>query len=383
MKKFLIIFVLTIIGCGGTDDTSIQDTTTTTVEDTTTTTVEDTTTTTLKKSFLIEEFSFKTNSRDDPFPVGYLYAQVKSDILWDSFNIETLNENGNKCSYYLNDKQVDYSRLLFIPELGCEPGVYTVSKIEINYKDKQFSFNSENNQLEEIGNLICCNFEEAFNWRVEIGREINDNCKYGYISYRDVCIVSFPLIKYINLSEDRNNNIVIEYEFEPNESISENNLTLGLMFMFQSGNDRGDISIFIENTSEYGAGTIEGNPWKDSIVASKDPANTSENVAGTNNIKLNTKYRLVEIAIIFYEGYVNDMLCVGVINLHDSFELDYPNRGYRISGRDELCSFDRYETVAYTEKLKGALPFGEFDPNEWDETYYFETDLIFDFEFSR
>jgi len=385
MRKNIFLILALIITCGGAENTSIQDTTTTTVQDTTTTTVQDTTTTTVQdtttttaqKLFLIEEFSFKTDRRNDSYPVGYLFAEVKSDILWDFFRIETLDENGNICPYYLNDKQVDYSRLLFIPELGCEPGIYTVSKIEIGYKDKQFTFNSENNQLEETDNLICCNFEEVFNWRVEVGREINDKCKFGYISNIDKCISSFPIINYINLSEDENNNMVIEYEFEIDETITKDKTILFFIFDFQSSSGSQSIGLLL---SDYYSdpNVIKANPFKDSIVLLK-------NSDYLKDLKLNVNYELFEITIIFYKDNtdIRNMLCTGVVRLYDSFQLENQNKGYSLGGRDDLCSFDKYETIAYTEKTKASLQLGGFEPNEWTATYYFDTNLIFDFQYSR
>ena len=369
MRKNIFLILALIITCGGAENTSIQDTTTTTVQDTTTTTAQ--------KLFLIEEFSFKTDRRNDSYPVGYLFAEVKSDILWDFFRIETLDENGNICPYYLNDKQVDYSRLLFIPELGCEPGIYTVSKIEIGYKDKQFTFNSENNQLEETDNLICCNFEEVFNWRVEVGREINDKCKFGYISNIDKCISSFPIINYINLSEDENNNMVIEYEFEIDETITKDKTILFFIFDFQSSSGSQSIGLLL---SDYYSdpNVIKANPFKDSIVLLK-------NSDYLKDLKLNVNYELFEITIIFYKDNtdIRNMLCTGVVRLYDSFQLENQNKGYSLGGRDDLCSFDKYETIAYTEKTKASLQLGGFEPNEWTATYYFDTNLIFDFQYSR
>lgn len=390
MKKSFILLCL-IVFCGGSEQntdkiittSTLEETTTTTVKETTTT-VQETTTTTIKKIYLIKSFNLKNVTQDSTkfTELGYLFAEVESDVIWDDFLIETTNQEGAVCEYRLNKKQIDNSRLLFIPELGCIPGIYTVSNILISYNGTDYNFDSNNNEISENNNVVCCNFVDVFNWKVEIKRAVSNKCKYGLVTDTGKCIVSAPLIKRLNLTEEGASDILIDYEFEfvEGDGFDKNNTSLLLQFDFKSqSNDFGQIGMYVINAPKS-ENTIQGNPWKDVILISKE----SEFVS---NFNFNETYYLNQISIVFLSGNpITDgfnLVCVMNFDLSARFDLKDNYRGVPFIGNEAICSYDKYETVAYTNKTKLALPISPFEPTQFVSSHYFETNLQFDFEFQR
>lgn len=397
MRKFLMILFIFILFCGDSSQENIsvgETTTSITSQETTTSSTSSsstsTTTTILKKLHLIENFELKQDNTPE-FPVGYIFAEVKSDITWDKFELQTTSEENNVCNYQLNDKQIDLSRLMFIPELGCVPGVYKISKIIISYDDTEYIFDSQNNEVNQYGDYLCCNFGDAFNWKVQIGRKVNDACKYGYLEIGDEgarsnrCIASFPEIKEFDISTDENNNIKINYDFayDPEGGIDLNNTSVIFYLGFRASSSMSsDIGFYVSNEMKDTKDTFNANIWNDSITIS----NSSELL---NQFELNTSYKLMELSISFFNGNtlntleIRDNLCSVSFRIYETFELSNGNYGYPVNAPLNKCNIENFEGVAYSEKTKGALPISPFDPSIFAQSWFFESKIDLSFNYQK
>ena len=375
MRKHIYLIFALLVTCGNSSEesttTTVQETTTTTVQESTTTTTNTTTTTTTTTTIPIKNLI--TNFSLENTIGGYIAATATYDLKWDSFNIETINEQKEVCSYTLNENPFDYSRLLFSPDKLCPSGIYTISKIQITYQNDVFEFTADSNQSTTKNTIICCNFEDVFNWKVEIFNSKSLNCPNGtYKIYDDVyCKKTFPKIKYLNLSENENNEIVLSYEFEYEEN---NYIDKDSRLTIKIGSNNSDIRYFItvENDSTESYALFSGNIFKDTIKFSKDDL----------SLELNKKYNLSVREIYFSERdrsmYINGC---GISLDYSKSQLLIDNKSYYIFSSSYMtsramphpkCNYDNYDLLLTSSNM--LIDGRELKPSVY---IYFNDELNF------
>ena len=377
MKKALVIFLLIIVACGGTsEETVVEDITTTTAQDITTTTVQDTTTTTAyKKPRLINSFDL-VNIQETRYSRGYIAALVNTDVLWEDFIIETINKESEICLYSLNEVQVDYSRLLFIPEIGCKPGIYQISRILINYEGSEFIFESTSNDVQEYENIFCCNFQNVFNWKVEIKRNISNNCDIG-LTPNEYCIRVAPEIINLNIYEE-GNNVVIDYELNNKKS---NGFDLDTELIFSAGfiDDKGESKASFTfsispNPSDTSPETLKGNIWKNVIYLSRDSKQFED-------FKVNRRYALQKVSFLFTGRDFRDVYCATTFELTEKLIVGSKTAILLTDPGtfSDYCDYSNYETVLVTEVTSSNV----FVEGYYIPSYFYISDIDVQFEFEK